>query len=52
MKQFERTVGNAFAVILIAIVLVSIFFSMFRFLFRDGRGMGMYGSRGEFYMAE
>lgn len=52
MKTIERIVGNAIAGMLIAIFILSILVSLFRLVFRDGRGMGMYGSRGEFYMAE
>lgn len=52
MKQFERIVGNVFAGILIAIFILSICVYCFRLVFRDGRGIGMYGSRGEYYMAE
>jgi hypothetical protein len=45
-------VGNIFATILILIVIFSIMTTIFNLLFRDGRGIGLYGSRGEFYMSE
>lgn len=50
--MLEKIVGNTIAAILILIVIVSVCYSLFVFVFRDGRGMGTYGSRGEFYMAE
>lgn len=52
MKQFESIVGNVFAGILLLIVVASVCLTLFNFVFRDGRGMSSYGSRGEFYMAE
>jgi len=52
MKKVEEIVGNIFAGILILIVIYSILSSLFILFFRDGRGLGSYGSRGEFYMSE
>lgn len=50
--RIEGFVGNVFAAILILIVILSICYSAFTWLFRDGRGMSPYGSRGEFYLSE
>ena len=52
MKALERVVGNIFAGILIAVIIYSVLYSVFCLVFRDGRGIGQYGSRGDFYMAE
>lgn len=52
MKTLERWVGNILAGLLILLVIISILHSAFVVLFRDGRGSGLYGGRGEFYMAE
>lgn len=52
MQTIEKIVGNAIAAVLLALVAISIIMSLFQLVFRDGRGIGMYGSRGEFYMAE
>lgn len=52
MVKLERVVGNVIAAILIIIVIMSILQSLFVLFFRDGRGLGVYGGRGEFYMAE
>lgn len=52
MKRIEEITGNVFATILIGIVIYSIFYSTFVILFRDGRGLGFYGGRGEMYMSE
>lgn len=52
MKTIEKIVGNTIAAILTIIVILSILYNLFNFAFRDGHGMSMYGSRGEFYMAE
>lgn len=52
MKRVEEITGNVFATILIAIIAYSILHSTFVLLFRDGRGLGFYGSRGEMYMSE
>lgn len=52
MKKIEQVVGSIFAGILILIIGWSILMSLFTLMFRDGRGLGNYGSRGEFYMAE
>jgi hypothetical protein len=48
----EAITGNVFAFILIAIIIYSVFRSMFVLVFRDGRGLGLYGGRGEFYMSD
>lgn len=52
MRAYEQVVGNIIAGILIVLVAVSILMSLFRLVFRDARGFGMYGGRGEFYMTE
>jgi hypothetical protein len=52
MKQLERIVGSIIATMLLVIIGLSIILSLFTLLFRDGRGLGLYGSRGEFYMSE
>ena len=51
-KRFEEVLGSIFAGILLVIIGWSILMSLFTLVFRDGRGLGNYGSRGEFYMAE
>jgi len=51
MQNKAQTIfGNIFAGILIAIIIWSFCYSLFCLVFRDGRGVGMYGSRGDFYM--
>ena len=52
MKRVEEIVGNVFATILIGVVICSVCYSTFVMLFRDGRGLGFYGGRGEMYMSE
>lgn len=49
-SKAERICGNIFAGVLITIVIWAFLYSTFCMLFRDGRGIGMYGSRGDFYM--
>jgi len=51
-KKFEEVLGSILAGILILIVGWSILMSIFTILFRDGRGAGLYGNRGEFYMED
>lgn len=48
--MIEKIIGNIIATILILIILWSIGFTIFTFLFRDGRGVGLYGNRGNTYM--
>lgn len=52
LKRIEPKVGNIIAAILIAIVIIANLYYLFSLFFRGGRGIGLYGSRGEFYMAE
>jgi hypothetical protein len=42
----QEKIGNIMATILTGIILISILFNLFILVFRDGRGMGMYGNRG------
>jgi hypothetical protein len=49
-SKIEKVCGNIFAGILLAIIIWSFSYSVFCLLFRDGRGIGLYGSRGDFYM--
>lgn len=46
----EKMFGNIIAAILCAIIVFGMAYSLFCFLFRDGRGMGQYGNRGNSYM--
>jgi hypothetical protein len=50
MNWIEKWTGNIIAGILILLFIYSILASLFALLFRDGRGLNMYGSRGQFYM--
>jgi len=50
--EFEKIVGNIIATILILILLFSVAYSIFALLFRDGAGLSLQGSRGQFYMIE
>lgn len=52
MKKLESVLGSIMAGVLFLIVAWSILVSLFTLVFRDGRGLGMYGNRGEFYMSE
>ncbi len=52
MSKSERIVGNIIAGLLILLVIWSISYTIFSLLFRDGRGVSLYGGRGEFYMGE
>jgi ABC-type lipoprotein release transport system permease subunit len=52
MNKLEKLVGNIIAACLILVVIFSILYSLFILIFRDGKGLSMYGSRGEFFMAE
>jgi hypothetical protein len=52
MSKLERLVGNVMTIILIGIFVFSILYTVFSLLFRDGRGISLYGGRGEMYMAE
>jgi hypothetical protein len=45
----QEKVGNIMASILILIIFLSIGISLFTLIFRDGRGLGMYGNRGNSY---
>lgn len=45
----EKKIGDTFAIILTGFILVSIVMSLFQLLFRDGRGLGLMGTRGTFY---
>lgn len=47
-----KTFGNLMAGIIILIFLYSIFFNLFSLLLRDGRGVSMYGGRGDIYMSD
>jgi len=51
MNRVEEISGNIMAGFLILIVIYSFAYTIFHLLFRDGRGIGMYGGRGEFYMS-
>lgn len=46
----EKIIGNIIAGCLILVIAYSIGFTIFSFLFRDGKGIGLYGSRGNVYM--
>jgi hypothetical protein len=50
MERIEKIVGNVFATILILVIFWGISMTIFSLLFRDGRGVGMYGNRGNSYM--
>lgn len=52
MQRIEKIVGLAITSLFLILILFSVLSCMFRLLFRDGRGLGLYGSRGEFYMTE
>jgi hypothetical protein len=52
MSSLEKTFGNIMAGVLLLIFMVSIVYSIFSLVFRDGRGMSLYGGRGQSYMAE
>lgn len=52
ITAFEKVVGNILASILILIVVVSILYSIYMFLFTDGHGLFLAGTRGEFYLSE
>lgn len=52
MSSFEKAVGNTIALILIFLVIASFIMTIFSLLFRDGRGITLYGNRGEFYISE
>lgn len=39
-------------VFLITLIIASFLYTIFALLFRDGRGISLYGGRGEHYMAE
>lgn len=45
----EQKVGNAIAFFLILLIVYAMFLSLFKLLFRDGRGLGLYGGRGNIY---
>ena len=48
--KVEKVVGNIGTVILIGVIVFSILATIFRLLFRDGRGVSLYGNRGSVYM--
>ena len=52
MSSLERWTGNIIAGMLLLIFILSILYSIFGLLFRDGRGVSMYGARGDSYMAQ
>ncbi len=45
----EQKVGNALAFLLVLLTVYSMFLSVFKLMFRDGRGLGLYGARGNMY---
>ena len=47
--NFEEIVGNIFAGLLIIVFIISMLLSLFKLVFRDGRGLGLYGGRGNIY---
>jgi hypothetical protein len=48
--MIERIIGNIIATLLTILFLVCIIYSLFLFLFNDGRGASLYGNRGNDYM--
>jgi len=49
----QKILGNIIATLLILLVVWSVLYMVFVFLFRDGRGLpGLYGREGDIYMAE
>ncbi len=50
IAKIEKIVGNVFATILVLVILWGIGMTIFSLLFRDGRGAGMYGNRGNSLM--
>lgn len=50
MKKAEQVVGLIMAGLLIFIILTGIGLTLFSLFFRDARGVGMYGNRGNSYM--
>ena len=45
----EQKVGNVLAFLLILVFVYSTCLTMFKLVFRDGRGLGLYGGRGNVY---
>lgn len=50
MSRAEEYLGNIIAILLGMIIVWSLCYSIFTLLFRDGRGLGLYGNRGSVYM--
>jgi len=50
MKINEKILGRIISTALYVIIFMSVIYSFFCLLFRDGRGIGMYGNRGNSYM--
>jgi hypothetical protein len=46
---FEEIVGDIIAGLLIILFIISICMSLFKLVFRDGHGLGLYGGRGNSY---
>ena len=46
----EKLLGKIISTALCVIIFASIFYSFFCLIFRDGRGIGLYGNRGNDYM--
>ena len=46
----EKLLGKIISTALCVIIFASIFYSLFCLFFRDGRGIGVYGTRGDIYM--
>ena len=49
MSYFEEIVGKVLVGLLIILIIYSILLSLFKLVFRDGRGLGLYGNRGNSY---
>jgi hypothetical protein len=50
-QSIEKWTGNIIAAILVLLFLTTIVVSLFRIMFRDGRGAGgIYGNRGNVYI--